>query len=157
VAMQRERLAAARGDLSAALVAANRAIELAGAANSEAMMTVRVFTNRADLELEMQRVAEAKADAAQAAERARQTLTTGSPSSYAGGAYLALGRALLATDEIAPAREALATAVEQLRPTLGPGHARTRLADALAARAASGGNEAGRKTNPAVRAYPAQP
>jgi eukaryotic-like serine/threonine-protein kinase len=150
LAMQRQQLAAAQGDLPAALVAANRAIELATAANSDAIATVRALTSRANLELEMRRVAEAREDAAQAAELVKRTFTTDSPSSYAGSAYLALGRALLAADETAAGHDALAAAVEQLRPTLGPDHPQTQLADTLAALSAGGGNGRDGNTDPAT-------
>jgi hypothetical protein len=54
-------------------------------------------------------------------------------SSLLGRAYLIRGQALLASGPSSEAASALASASEQLRPTLGADHPQTRLAERLAA------------------------
>ncbi len=134
LAWQRELLAEALGDLPAALAAANRAVAIAGA-GTDAVIAARTYASRANLELRMQRVTEAKADATHAVELVRQSFPAGMPSSFAGEAYLELGRALLATDEAVPARDAFSAAADQFRPTLGVENAHSRSAQKLAAMA----------------------
>jgi len=97
-----------------------------------------LLTRRAELELAMQRVDDARADAARAIALKQPTVSPGQPSSYLGRANLALGRALIAAGRDEDARGAFASALEQLRPTLGPDHPQTRLAERLASTPTAG-------------------
>src|SRR5262249_39386050 len=55
-----------------------------------------------------------------------------------GLSYLALGRALVGLKETEEARRALASAVDQMRPTMGSDHRQTKLAQRLLADIGSG-------------------
>ena len=89
----------------------------------------------------MKRVDSAKAFAARAVELYAKVVPPDTQSCYLGLAYLALGRALLASGRADEARPAFTSAAEQLRPTLGANHRRTREAERLA------GNAAERRVN----------
>jgi hypothetical protein len=70
----------------------------------------------------------ARADAARALSMSREIAEPGSFSCAVGRAYLALARALMADGKAQDARAASASALEQLRPTLGEQHPETRAA-----------------------------
>ncbi|HET8622166.1 MAG TPA: hypothetical protein VFM14_01255, partial [Gemmatimonadales bacterium] len=77
--------------------------------------------------------ADAQRDARAALDAARALVAGDAPSSVVGSASLSLGHALRGQGAVDQARAAFATAAEQLRPTLGADHPRTREAERLAA------------------------
>ena len=132
LAAQWQLLEQAQGNLTLAKIAADRSVALAEAAGADAYVRITFLTRRAELELAMQLVAEARADAARAVDLARQAAPSGTPSSIAGRAYLALGQALLAAHETSAARRAASAAADHLRPTLGLDDRQTQIAQSLA-------------------------
>ena len=130
--MDRAELALARGDAKAATVAADRAIAIAEAAVPNDLALPFVLLQRAEIKLKLNRPEEAKADATRAISLYQRIVSPGSQSCFLGLAYLALGRAHLGGDQSDEAARAFASALEQLRPTLGPDHPRTREAERLA-------------------------
>jgi eukaryotic-like serine/threonine-protein kinase len=128
-------LAEARGDLPAAHAMAGRAIALAEKAGMRSSL-VRVLIWRSTLAIELDRVEQARADAARALDLERAGRPPGRVSSGRGRAHLALGRALLAAGQPHEARDELSSAVDQLTPTLGADHPETRQARQIAATAA---------------------
>ncbi len=80
----------------------------------------------------MHRFADARADAEKSLEMAKELGELEIPSTNLGNAYLILGRALRGQGERNQARAAFASAVEQLRPSLGPDHPKTQMAERLA-------------------------
>lgn len=119
-------------DLPAAALGADSAIAILEASGQGADLMPILLTRRSELELEMRRFAEARADAAKALELASAGAEAGAASSDLGVAHLTLGRALLAGGELELARAAFASAVQHLRPSLGPDHPQTRTAEQLA-------------------------
>ena len=136
LASERAMLAEAQGDFSGAIAAANRAVAIAD--SHDAYVMPMLLTRRAELELAMHRIDDARADATRAVDLKQSTLAPGKQSSPLGRAYLALGRARLAAGRDEEARSAFASALEQLRPTLGPDHPQTRLAERLASTSMAG-------------------
>ena len=132
LALQYASLAAAKGDFAAAMDNANRAVEIAERGRAHLYARVHFLTKRAELEFDLQRFDQAKVDATAAVGLAEKVVPAGTPSSIAGAAYLALGRALLARNDPERAHGAFVSALEQLQPTLGADHAQTRLARKLA-------------------------
>jgi eukaryotic-like serine/threonine-protein kinase len=132
LASERALLARAQGDFPAALAEINREMAIVEGNNQNAFAAPLVLTRRSELELDMHLVEEARTDAARAVSLKQPSVASGTSSNVLGNAYLALGRALLASGKAEEAGSALASAVEQLGPTLGPDHPQTRLAARLA-------------------------
>ncbi len=130
LAMEQAMLATSRGHLDAARAAADRAVAIADASKRRPEYLPRAFLRRSDVELQARRPAEALADAERALALSRETAEPGAPSAVVGRADLAVGRALLAQGRAEEARSMFASALEQLRPTLGEGHPDTREAAA---------------------------
>jgi serine/threonine protein kinase/tetratricopeptide (TPR) repeat protein len=135
LALQHALLALAHGNLPAASAAANRAFAIANA--SDAAAVPRVLVDRSDIELAMHRTEDARGDATRAIALERTIVAPDAQSSYLGRAYLALGRALLAGGQTEDARVALASALDQLRPTLGADNPLVRSTEKLTARLAA--------------------
>ncbi len=131
--MERAMLDQARGNLSASLAAAHRAIALAEASKQRADYLQRLLLRRSGIELEAGRLEEAWSDAARALRWAQEAAEPGAFSSAIGRAHLALARTFLAQGAVREARAAFVSAHEQLEPTLGPDHPDTREARQLAA------------------------
>jgi len=128
---ERSLIAAARHDNAGAIDLANRAVAALTAGNSGNPLTVPgVLVRRSKLELDMGRSAEAETDAARALELETSLLPPGQPSAMLGRAYLALARGQAANGRHDDAQRSFAAAAEQLRKTVGPNHADTRLAEA---------------------------
>jgi hypothetical protein len=96
---------------------------------------------RAELNLAAHHYDAARADAARSIELDRDALGGATPSGRVGLAYQALGRALVGLNQNEEARRALASAVDQMRPTIGADHPQTKLAERLLA-------DIGSKTTP---------
>ncbi len=131
--MERAMLDQARGNLAAALAAANRAVALAEASKQRADYLQRLLLRRSGIELEAGRVYEARSDAARALRMAPELAEPDGLSSVEGRAYLALARTLKAEDKSDEARAAFATAHRHLEVALGAEHPETREARQLAA------------------------
>jgi tetratricopeptide (TPR) repeat protein len=82
---------------------------------------------------ELRRYADAERDARRAIELLQSQAQPGEPNAAIGLAYLSLAQALKAEGQTDDAQRAFAAASEQLEPSLGPDHAATRQARALAA------------------------
>jgi serine/threonine protein kinase len=132
LASERALLSQARGDTTAALASADRAIAIAEASR-HVPLAPRFLVRRSQLALQLHRVEQARADAARALATAQAAVGPGDLSCEIGRAHLALGRALLSEGKRAEARTAFASALEHLAPTLGADHADTRQARQLAA------------------------
>jgi serine/threonine protein kinase/tetratricopeptide (TPR) repeat protein len=115
-------LAEARGDLAAAKTGIDHAVAMAEASTQRADYLPRTLLRRSELELRMGLPEEASADAGRALGLARARGEPGTHSSWRGRSYLAVGRALQAEGRLAEARVALASALEDLEPSLGPDH-----------------------------------
>jgi tetratricopeptide (TPR) repeat protein len=135
LASEQALLAEARGDFPAAIAAANRALTIAD--GHDVFGTPLLLIRRSELELAMHRVEDARADAMRAISLERTIVAPEAQSSTLGRAYLALGRAHLADGRVDDALIALASALDQLRPTLGADHPQVRLAEKLSARPAA--------------------
>jgi tetratricopeptide (TPR) repeat protein len=141
LASERALLARAQGDFPAALAEINREMAIVEGNNQNAFAAPLVLTRRSELELDMHLVEEARTDAARAVSLKQPSVASGTSSNVLGNAYLALGRALLASGKAEEAGSALASAVEQLRPTLGSDHPQTRLAARLASTSIPAGSK----------------
>lgn len=131
---ERSLIAAGRHENAAAIELANRAVDGLTSRNSGNPLAVSVaLVRRAKLELDLGRPVDAEADAAKALALEQRSLASGHASSLLGRTYLALANAEAANGRHDDARRAFAAAADQLRPTLGPDHADTRLAERLAA------------------------
>jgi tetratricopeptide (TPR) repeat protein len=131
LALERGMLAHARGDVGAAQTSLDEAVANAERGPDEEAIALFLL-RRAEFELDVRRFDRAAADATRAS-RVFLATTAGSetPSSYVGRCYLVEGRALQGQGHFDEARSMLASAAEQLRPTLGPDHPKTRLAEHL--------------------------
>lgn len=138
LASERAQLAQARGDFAQALADADRAVAIAEASR-QAVYLPRFLARRSELAFQMDRLDQATADA-EAAVRLEGAISQETYSNNRGLGYLALGRAHQAQGRIDQARAAFASAVEQLKPSLGEDHRATRSALQLAASMPSGGN-----------------
>jgi len=130
VAYERAMLAQARGEADAAIAAADKAVAIAERGPDKVALAVFLL-RRAELDLMLKRFDLALADAQRASALFGALAGPGAPSSYLGRCYLVQGRALAASGQTAEARSALASALEQLRSTLGADHPQTRLAERL--------------------------
>ena len=133
LAVEQALLAAARGHMQTAIAASDRSLAITEASGQRRAYLPRFLLNRADIELQMQRLGEAETHAARALALHQEAAGPGAISSDIGHAYLTLGRALLGQGRLADAHAALSSAVEHLMPTLGADHPNTRLAIRLAA------------------------
>jgi hypothetical protein len=105
-------------------------VELTARNSGNPLAVPIVLVRRSKLDLEMGRRIEAEADAARALELEGSLIRGGQPSSLLGRTYLALAGAQVANGKHDDAQRSFAAAAEQLRETLGPDHADTRLAEA---------------------------
>jgi len=135
LAVQLGLLAQARGDKDAAMVLMNQAVAIAEAGRQTDYLRAPLL-RRSALELELHRVGDAEADAVRSVDMEKEAAAPGTASCNVGIAYLALGRALNAQGENDRARTAFTTALEELRPTLGPTHPQTLEAERLASESA---------------------
>ena len=117
------------------MVLMNQAVAIAEAGRQTDYLRAPLL-RRSALELELHRVADAEADAVRLVDMEREAATPGAASSNLGIAYLGLGRALNAQGENDRAHTAFNTALEELRPTLGPTHPQTLEAERLASESA---------------------
>jgi len=138
IASERGLLAAAHGDRERAIAEMDKAITIAEGDNRRPDVLPRILTRRAEIELTLGRTAAALADAERSIRVNVDVTTPNGHSSILGLAYLAEGRALLASGASPDAAKALSSAVEHLHPTLGPEHAQTRLAERLLTQAGAG-------------------
>ena len=115
-------LAEARGDLARAKTGLDRAVAMIEASTQAAEYLPPILLRRSELELRTGLLEEARADAARALSLAQTRYEPGTHSSWRGRSFLALGRALQAGGRLGEARPALASAVEDLEPSLGPDH-----------------------------------
>ncbi len=134
LASYRSLLARARGDLPAAIAAADEAVALARSSPQASNYLATLLLGRSDLDLQVERLAEARADAMEALQIERERVGSGSPSSGVGRAGLALSRALRAEGRLDEARAEAVAALDQLLPSLGEDHADTREARLAAGR-----------------------
>jgi eukaryotic-like serine/threonine-protein kinase len=131
-------LASERGDHANAVTKADRAIVLAEA-NEQGLDYLPIFLlRRATLNHRARRFEAAESDSRRALEMEKKA--TGGEGTYSGvgRAYLMLGRALAGEGRAEEARAAFASALEQLEPTLGADHPKTREARERAAVRVSG-------------------
>jgi tetratricopeptide (TPR) repeat protein len=131
LASEQALLAAGRGDMDAAIAASDRSLAIAGASEYRPSYLSRFLLERARLELQMSRLDEALAHAADARAAHQAAAGPGGLSSDVGRANLAMGRALLGQGKLAEARTALSSAIEHFTPTLGADHPDTRRAAEL--------------------------
>ena len=132
LALVRGNIALSRGDLAAARPDFDAAVALneAGGAARQAPLA-RALSARSTFALADRRPAAAAADAARAVAIFTGLLAPAQRSSQQGRAYLALGRAHAALDDVIQARAALGQAVAHLAPTVGTTHPDTVQAQAL--------------------------
>jgi tetratricopeptide (TPR) repeat protein len=131
-AMSRAELALARGDAKAAIADADRAVAIAEALVPNQVALPHFLLRRAEIKLRLNRFEEANSDATIAVAMNKRVVSPGTQSCYLGLAYLALGRAYLGGGQSDEAARAFASALEQMRPTLGAEHPRTQEAERLA-------------------------
>jgi tetratricopeptide (TPR) repeat protein len=131
IAYERAMLAQARGETDAALTTMNKAVAIAEKRGTDRMALATFLLRRAELGFELGRFDAAIADARRAAGLFVEVSGRAAPSSYVGRCNLVEGRALTASGRLEEARVALSSALEQLRPTLGPDHPQTRLTERL--------------------------
>ena len=136
LASERAQLVQAQGDSAAAAATMDEALALAEKSKTPAVFR-SVLLQRAELEIDLNRFGPALADSERALELYRDGAQRDAPSSYLGRAYLAEGRALAASGRGEEARRALDSALKQLRPTFGPDHPQTKLAERLLATASA--------------------
>ena len=122
-------LAEAQGDMPNALRLANQAITTDEAdckpGGQGAIYLPAFLVRRSNIELEMQNVAAAEADANRALELLRGRMEPGAQSSSLGRAYLAMARAMAADGKGTQSREMARAAVDNLQNTLGANHPET--------------------------------
>ena len=136
IASERGLLAAAHGDGDRAMAEMDTAVSRAADDKRRPDVLPRILTRRAEIELALGRPAAAQADAERSIRAGIDIRPPDAHSANLGLAYLAQGRALLSLGSPAEAAQALSSAVEQLRPTLGADHPQTRLAERLLTKAA---------------------
>ncbi|HET7096500.1 MAG TPA: protein kinase [Casimicrobiaceae bacterium] len=130
VAYERAMLAHARGDTVAAMADADEAVAIAER-GPDLVALATFLLRRAELELALKRLDRALADARRANPLFRGVAGPGTTSSYVGRCYLVEGIVLADAGQTAEAHSAFSSALENLRPTLGPLHAQTKLAERL--------------------------
>jgi hypothetical protein len=114
----------------------NKAVAIAEGDKARPDVLPRILIRRAEVELALGQPAAAQADAERSIRVSVDVVAPGAHSSNLGLAYLAEGRALLAAGPSPDAARALSSAIEHLRPTLGPENAQTRIAERLFTQAA---------------------
>jgi serine/threonine-protein kinase len=128
-------LAQAKGDLATALQLADKAVAIDEAAikagGQGAAYLPILLVRRSAIELEVQRLDQAAADATRALALLQTGMQPGMFSSNLGRAYLALGRVLKAQGKLEEAASAFRSAAEHLQNTLGADHPDTRNARQL--------------------------
>ena len=135
LASERALIEQSRGDAASALAGMNRAVAIAEGDPVRNDVLPSSLLRRAEVEFELGRFDAAHADAERSRRLGLEIAMPGRPSSYVGRAYLMEGRALAASGKSEEARNALSSALAQLRPTLGADHPQTKLAARLLARA----------------------
>jgi len=131
IRFERGLLAEARGDELAALVAFDSAIAVAERATQGSFVIPLMLGRRAKLELDLHRLDDAESDATRALELQQRLAQPGVASQKVGLAYLTLGNVMVARGKADSAHSLFTMALEQLRPTLGPDHPKTRMAAEL--------------------------
>jgi tetratricopeptide (TPR) repeat protein len=133
VELERSMILRARGNLVAAREAADRAVAMGEASGQGPSLLTLLLELRAEIELDLGRLPEARSDAERALEEAR-TLSEGKARTlHAGKALLTRGKALRGLGDAAGARAAFDSAVAELRESVGAEHPLTRQAERLAA------------------------
>jgi len=136
LASERALNAEASGDLPAALELSNQALALTDSAVKAGQQGIQLLPalhlRRSSIELQLGRVDDAAADAAQALGLFQKLAEPGTYSCNVGRAYLTLGRALQALGKRDEARASFRSAAEHLDKTLGSDHPDTRTARQLA-------------------------
>jgi eukaryotic-like serine/threonine-protein kinase len=126
LALERSRVAQARGDVAGALALAAEAVAnlqaniAAGRAGPEFLPPFML--RRAEVLLALGRVEDAAADIEQGIRISEEANPSGTPSSILGRAWLALGLARQSQGRAAEAEAALQAALAHLEPTVGPAH-----------------------------------
>jgi serine/threonine-protein kinase len=138
IASERGLLAAAHGDRDRAMAEMEKAVAIAEGDKARPDVLPRILIRRAEVELALGQPAAAQADAERSIRLNVGVIASDAHSANLGLAYLAEGRALLASGPSPDAAKALSSAVEHLQPTLGPDHAQTRLAERLLTQAGAG-------------------
>ncbi len=133
LASEQALLAAARGDFTAAIAASDRSLAIAEASGQRGGYMARYLLDRANIELRMGRLEDAREHASRALALEQAAAGPDARSCEVGRVLLALGRAWHGQDKLADARGALSSAVEHLSETVGPDHPDTRLARELLA------------------------
>jgi tetratricopeptide (TPR) repeat protein len=131
VASERAEISRARGDLDASLSGAERAVSLAAAASTDPTFLPQALQRRSELLLQTGQADRAVDDAREALRLELKKVGPGAVSNNVGLVYLALGRALRAQNKTSEAREAFASAVQHLEPSVGEQHADARTAREL--------------------------
>jgi tetratricopeptide (TPR) repeat protein len=136
LASDRGLLALAQGDATSALQFADQALAIDEASVARggpcAAYLPILLLRRSSAELALGQRDQAAADAGKALGLLRSSTAAGASSSDLGYAYMAHGRALLASSRPEEARASFRSAVEQLDATLGSGHRDTQIARRLA-------------------------
>jgi serine/threonine-protein kinase len=130
ITSERAEIARARGDLEASLSGAERAVSLA-TASTDPWFLPRALQRRSELLFQMGQAERAVDDARSALRLELQKVGPGVVSNNIGLILLALGRALRAQNKHSEAREAFASAVQHLDPSVGERHADARTAREL--------------------------
>lgn len=128
---EQARTAQAAGDLDGAISMINQALRTAQQSEQGRDAVPRGKLWRAQIELDMDRLEEARVDAGSARDLFLQTVEPGFPSVFLGSIELTLGKALQAQGRLAEARSAFRAAVEQFRPAIGSDAPSTRTAEQL--------------------------
>lgn len=132
LASERSQLALARGELESAAALADRAIALAEKSPPALNRLPFLFVRRSEINRRTGRIEAARADAAHAVTLEAAQVRDDRRSFRVGLAHLALARALAAAGRPVEARASAGLALAHLDATLGPDHADTRAARALA-------------------------
>ena len=136
---QRALLAAARGDVPAALREMDLAVAVVEKSPQRDFYLAGMRRRRSEVALLAGRADEAAADANTALRLDTAAVPPGTFSSNVGYGYLALGNALRAQGRVEEARAAFTSAATNLEPTLGAGHPAARTARQLASPVPTGG------------------
>ena len=119
-------IASKRGHHAAAVARANEAVALAEANALSSDYLPSFLLRRSAVNFEAGRFEEARRDAEDSLRRERAIGIEGTPSSLIGRCHLAIARALRAQGRLEAARASFASALENLEPTLGADHPKTR-------------------------------
>jgi eukaryotic-like serine/threonine-protein kinase len=128
---EQARIAHTGGDLPAAMLLVNRALQISQQSEEGRDALPRAKLWRAQIELDMHRFEEARVDAESARDLFRESAEPGFPSVFLGSVELTLGRALQSQGKAAEARETFVAAIEQFRPAIGDDASDTRAAERL--------------------------